>query len=388
MRRKLYPSYIELSKSALKKNINYLKTRINQARFCSVIKGNAYGHGIKYFVPLAEQCGVDYFAVYDASEALEALKYKSKTSDLMIMGMIDNQEIGWALENNIAFSVFDLDRFQSAIRIAQEIGVKARIHLELETGMNRTGFEEEQLSSVIDLYLKNADHIILEGIWTHFAGAESNSNYYRVMNQYEKFMKMKDILKTKQIIPRYYHSACSAAALNYPQTTMDLVRIGIAHYGLWPNRETYIYNTLSSEEDMKSKDPLKFILSWKSCVRGLKNIKLGNFIGYGNGYQAIRDMQVAIIPVGYSHGFSRELSNKAQVLVKGKKVQVVGIINMNCSLIDVTDVKDVRKGDEVVIIGKQGKKKISFASFSEQSNHMNYELLTRLPENIPRIITR
>jgi alanine racemase len=388
MRKTLFPSYIELSKSALKNNISYLKSRINNAKFCSVIKGNAYGHGVKHFVPLAEKCGVDQFAVYDASEALEALKYKSSRSNLMIMGMIDNEEIEWAIKHDISFSVFDLDRFQATIAAAEKTAKKARIHLELETGMHRTGFEEHKLDIVSDLIKENADKLFLEGVWTHFAGPESSANYYRIINQYDKFIKMKKLLSSKHLIPRYYHTACSAAALNYPQTTMDLVRIGIAQYGLWPNMETFIYNTLNFGDELRKNNPLKTILSWKTQIEGLKKIELGSFIGYGNGYQAIRDMVVAIIPIGYSHGFSRDLSNKANVLVNRKKVQVVGIINMNCSLIDVTDLKNIKKGDEVVIIGKQGNKQITFASFSEQSNHMNYELLTRLPENIPRVITR
>ncbi|KQC11993.1 MAG: alanine racemase [Candidatus Cloacimonas sp. SDB] len=388
MRKTFFPSYIELSKSALKNNINYLKSRINNAKFCSVIKGNAYGHGVKHFVPLAEKCGVDQFAVYDASEALEALKYKSSRSNLMIMGMIDNEEIEWAIKHDISFSVFDLDRFQATIAAAEKTAKKARIHLELETGMHRTGFEEHKLDIVSDLIKENADKLFLEGVWTHFAGPESSANYYRIINQYDKFIKMKKLLSSKHLIPRYYHTACSAAALNYPQTTMDLVRIGIAQYGLWPNMETFIYNTLNFGDELRKNNPLKTILSWKTQIEGLKKIELGSFIGYGNGYQATRDMVVAIIPIGYSHGFSRDLSNKANVLVNRKKVQVVGIINMNCSLIDVTDLKNIKKGDEVVIIGKQGNKQITFASFSEQSNHMNYELLTRLPENIPRVITR
>lgn len=388
MRRSLYPSFIELSKSSLKQNISYLRTRIGQARFCSVIKGNAYGHGIKHFVPLAEQCGIDQFAVYDASEALMALQYKSAGSGLMIMGMIDNDEIPWAIENDISFSIFDADRLEASITAAEKVGKKARIHLELETGMNRTGIEEDQINYFAEKVLVNSDRLILEGIWTHYAGSESSSNYFRVMKQYETFQNMKKRLKEKKLIPRYYHTACSAAALNYPQTIMDMARIGIAQYGLWPNTETFIYNTLNSGDELRRQNPLRFILSWKTNIRGLKKVSLGDFIGYGNQYQATRDMVTAIIPIGYSHGFSRELSNKAQVLVRRKKVPVIGLISMNCTLIDVTDVRDVSKGDEVVIIGKQGNKNITFASFSELSNQMNYELLTRLPENIPRIITR
>ena len=228
-------SIIELSRSALQNNIDYLRSRIGgRTRFVSVIKGNAYGHGIKTFLPLAEDCGVHYFAVFDAYEAEKALAVKKPETELMIMGMIPNEELPWAIENSISFYVFEPERLEYAIKHAKKIKKKAKIHIELETGMNRTGFFDHQLNYVIEKVLENSQHLELEGICTHYAGAESIANYLRVTEQIKKYNNLLSIFYQRKVYPKYRHTACSAAALTYPQTIMDIARFGIAQYGFWP----------------------------------------------------------------------------------------------------------------------------------------------------------
>lgn len=380
------PSYIELSRSALKKNLNYLKKRIGkQARYVSVIKGNAYGHGIREFVPLAEECGVDYFAVFDAYEAFLAHSAKRPESQIMIMGMIEDSELDWAIAEDISFFVFEKDRLQNAAKYAKQIGKPARIHLELETGLHRTGFEEIELSWVIEFIRKHYEHLQLEGICTHYAGAESIANYVRVNNQYNKFIELTKMLAERGLEFRHHHTACSAAALTYPYMCMNMVRIGIAQYGFWPGQETRMYNLLS--DDMRfTRDPLKRVLKWKTQVMSTKVVEAAKFLSYGHSYLTSRRTKVAAIPIGYYHGYRRSLSNVGHVLIKGRKAPVVGMVNMNMFLVDISSLPPVHKGDEVVIIGEQGKQAITVASFSDASKLVNYELLTRLPSQIPRYI--
>jgi alanine racemase len=380
------PSYIELSRSALKKNLHYLKKRIGkQARYVSVIKGNAYGHGIREFIPLAEECGVDYFAVFDAYEAFLALSAKRPESQIMIMGMIEDSELEWAIAEDITFFVFEKERLQSAVRYAKQVGKPARIHLELETGLHRTGFEEIELSWVIEFIHKHYEHIQLEGICTHYAGAESIANYVRVNNQYNKFIELTKMLAERGLEFRFHHTACSAAALTYPYMCMNMVRIGIAQYGFWPGEETRMYNLLS--DDMRfTRDPLKRVLKWKTQVMSTKVVEAAQFLSYGHSHLTSRRTKVAAIPIGYYHGYRRSLSNVGHVLIKGRKAPVVGMVNMNMFLVDITSLPPVQKGDEVVIIGEQGKQAITVASFSDASKLVNYELLTRLPAQIPRYI--
>jgi alanine racemase len=378
-------SYIELDRNALHKNVKYLQKRIGRARFCSVIKGDAYGHGLKEFLPLVEECGVDFFAVADANEAEKVIEVKRPETHVMITAMIDDHHLEWAVENDISFFVFDMDRLRGAIRAAKKVGRPARIHLEIETGMNRTGFEEHELDDVAELILTNPDAIRVDGVCTHYAGAESVANYRRIIDQYGLFRKRVKWFAGRDIKPTYRHTACSAAALTYPQTIMDMVRFGIAQYGFWPSKETRMYNLLSDDTKFKV-DPLHQVLSWKSRVMSVKAVGRGKFVGYGTSFLTTNDIRLAVIPVGYFHGFSRSLSNLGHVLIGGYKCRVVGMVNMNMFMVNVTHVPGVKKGDEVVLIGKQGHQHISVASFSEMSSYVNYELLTHLPSNIPRLV--
>ncbi len=375
-------SYIEISKSAYMKNLLFIKEQLgHDVIFSSVVKGNAYGHGIEEFVPLAVECGVKHFSVFSAFEALRIRNVIDKKIPVMIMGYIDNSEIEWAIKNDVEFYVFDRDRFNHTLKIAKKISKPAKIHIEVETGLNRTGFNKKNLSLVIDTLKENNSDVILQGLCTHYAGAESVANYLRIQKQIATFNRINLWLNENGIKPKYLHTACSAAAISYPETRMDMVRIGILQYGYWPTKETFI-NYLGGKK--KKIDPLKRIISWKSRVMSTKEIKTGEFIGYGTTYLATRPMKIAIVPVGYGHGFSRSLSNQGRVLIHGERLSVIGIVNMSLIAVDITNVPGIKKGDEVVIIGKQGELEITVASFAELSNQLNYELLTRLSRNIPR----
>jgi alanine racemase len=164
---------------------------------------------------------------------------------------------------------------------------------------------------------------------------------------------------------------------------MDMVRMGIAQYGFWPSQETYIHQFKKNQA--KDSD-LRRVISWKSCVMTVKEVGPGDFVGYGTSYMANKKLKVAIIPVGYTNGFSRSLSNSGRVLIHGKRVPVIGTVTMNTMSVNVTDIPNVQPGDEVVLVGKQKRLSISIASFSEMSNQLNYQTLARLPNNIPRYL--
>lgn len=382
----LQPSVIELDKGALQNNIQFLKNRANNSvKLSSVIKGNAYGHGISQFLPMAEECGMNHFSVFSANEARLAHKRKTRPdTDIMIMGMIRDDELEWAIENDIEFYLFELDRLDSAIKSAGKVGKKARVHLQIETGMNRTGFEESKWKHVFESVKKHPKEINLEGICTHYAGAESVANYYRIENQDKQ---LKKAIKLAQEILGFLpviHASSSAAYLSQPHMHYDMARVGIAQYGFWPSREIYMHN-MKSLDLKQGEDPLKRVLTWKSEIMNIKWIDSGDFIGYGNVYLAGKKMKIATVPIGYTHGFGRNLTNAGYVLTRGTRAGVVGLVNMNMITINVTHIEEARKGDEVVLIGKQGSDEITVASFGEMTNNLNYEVLVRLPTTIPRI---
>jgi alanine racemase len=385
----LYSSHIELSKSALQKNIKFIKGLIgSDVEFSSVIKGNAYGHGIEQFVPLAEQCGIRHFSVYGSDEAKLALKSRNTSSHICVMGFIANENLEWAIANDISFYVFDTDRLKAAVPAAHNARRPARIHLELETGLNRTGLQGDQLNEAVRIIKENSEYIKVDGVCTHYAGAESINNYARIVKQIEKYNDLCNWLHDQNLNCGLRHTACSAAALSYPQTRNDMVRIGIAQYGFWPSQETRTQYMLDNMKNgyKVTKDPLRRVMTWKSRIMGVKDVGAGGFVGYGTSYLITHDQRIASVPVGYHHGFARSLSNLGWVLVRGKRAPVVGNVNMHSAMVDVSRIKDIQIGDEVVLIGKQNRSEITVGAFSDLTRFLNYEILARLPYNIPRII--
>jgi alanine racemase len=377
-------SIIELNKNAYLNNIHFLRKIFGKkVILSSVVKGNAYGHGLHEFVTMANECGVNHFSVFDVEEAKIITKALASKVTVMIMGYVPDQDMEWVIANNIEFYVFDKSRLSTAVKVAKKLKTKAILHLEIETGMNRTGFNKQELASVIATLKKENQHLIFRGLCTHYAGAESITNYFRVEKQIKKFKEIDDYICNSDIQPEIKHSACSAASMIYPETRMDLVRIGIMQYGLWSSPEVFV-NFLNST---KSKiDPLQRIIAWKSKIMSTKKVNSGEFIGYGTSFLAERKMKIAVVPIGYAHGYSRSLSNQGRVLIQGHRCSVIGSVNMNMMTIDITDINTVKNEDEVVLIGSQKDMTVSVASFSDLSNQLNYELLTRIAKTIPRKI--
>jgi alanine racemase len=380
-----HTSYIEISKSAYQKNIEFLKDEVGpKTEISVVVKGNAYGHGIENIIPLAEENGIRHFSTFSSDEAIRVHQSSKEDSEVMIMGMLGNSDLDEILLKGIGFFVFEFNRLEAAISVAKKLNIKAKIHIEVETGFHRTGFEWSEMEWLIRMLRENQEHLELKGLCTHFAGAESISNHERVIQQIANFRKFKEAFDQVNLYFEKCHTACSAATLSYPETIMDMVRIGIASYGFWPTQETYMLRYASLPDT--NKNPFKRLISWKSTVMNTKTVPEGQFIGYGSSFQAQRNMTIALVPIGYGHGYSRLLSNQGKVLIGGMIVPVVGTVTMNSIAVDVTDLEKIQKGDEVVIIGNQGDKEITIASFGESSQQVNYELLTRLPQDIPRRI--
>ncbi|MDX1629743.1 MAG: alanine racemase, partial [Fulvivirga sp.] len=231
-----------LSKSAVKINHDFIKSVVKSGvKVSAVVKGNAYGHGIEEYIPLAESCGYDHFSVFSADEAYRVKKASLNNSPVLIMGEIDPNDLHWVIENDVHFFAFEISRVSKAIELAKSYDKKAHIHIEFETGFNRTGFNAEELVTLVKLIRDNEDYVSVEGACTHYAGAESVANHVRVLNQIKVFKKLCKWLEGQGIHPKLKHTACSAATIIYPNTQMDMVRVGILQYGFWPSKETLIH---------------------------------------------------------------------------------------------------------------------------------------------------
>ncbi len=376
-------STIEISRAALRNNLSFIHGLLGRDTcLYSVVKGNAYGHGVEVFAPMALDLGVKDFAVYSASEALTLYEAIQGAAGIYILGDVDGEALEWAIAHGIAFNVFERQRLVESARLARLLGTRALIHLEIETGMNRTGFPPEDLPAILKWCAGALDAFEIKGVCTHLAGAESRANAFRVHEQKERFREALQAVNESGLKVELRHAACSAGILNEPDMLLDMARVGILQYGFWPNKETEVRFRKGLAP---GPDPLQRVIRWCSRIMSTTSVEQGHFVGYGTTYFAQEDQRLAVVPVGYAHGYARSLSNAGQVLVRGQVAPVRGIVNMNCITVDITGIEGVEKGDEVVLIGTQGERSVSVSSFGERSDQLNYELLTRLPLSIPRV---
>lgn len=379
-----HSSRIYLKQSVLKANFSFLRKKVGaDVRISSVVKANAYGHCIEIFVPMAEKCGISHFSVASAFEAETVLSVCEPKSKIMIMGILYDEDIPWAIENGIEFYVFNYERLGIALKAAKKVGKPAFIHIEVETGANRTGMNAREFGKTLTFLKKHKEHVVFEGLCTHFGGAESLSNQFKIDTQKKRYKDFLKECRAKKIQPNYRHIASSAAALAMKDTVYDMVRVGVAQYGFWPSPDIY-YLHLQEVGKTADGNALKRIFSWKTDIMDIRAVDAGEFIGYGTAFQATQDMKVAVMPLGYSNGYPRALSNRGQVLIGGKKAPIVGLINMNLFMVDVSHIKDVSVGDEVVLVGRQGNNVINITSFTNFTQLLNNEMLSRLPSAIPR----
>jgi alanine racemase len=377
-------SLITLNEKSVQNNVTFLRKKMGKKVMISaVVKANAYGHGIEQIVPLFEKYGINHYSVFNYHEAIRVFNSLSQSSTIMIMGWISDSEISDAIEKGIEFYIFNTERLLLAIECARGLNKKVCIHLEAETGMNRSGLNEEELAEAIAIIKENKQYVNLAGFCTHLAGAESISNHSRIQKQLKKYHKMLSVLETNYLNPKYKHVANSAAAFVYPKARMDMVRVGIMIYGFWSSTEVFIQYINNKKNKI---DPLNRILGWESQIMSVKELKTGEFIGYGISYLAQTDMKTALIPIGYSSGYSRSLSNKGRVLIRGQRCGIIGVVNMNMIIADITKIPIVKLGDQVVIIGKQDNLEIKVSAFSNISDELNYEVLAHLSGFIKRTV--
>ena len=398
-----YPvSRIEISRKAYRHNLKFIQSLLGKrCLFSSVIKANAYGHQISTFTELAVSEGVKHFSVFNTEEAYQCLNSAKKWNNdqqkpkslpsIMIMGDSEGDGLEWAIANGMEIFMFDFQRLNHAISFAKKMGIKVKIHIEVETGLNRTGFELYDLEKLGVLLNESAEHLEILGLSTHYAGAETIANYYRIQQQYKNYQIAQKMLKASGIKIKRRHVLCSAGIINYPKMKMEMARVGVLQYGFWPTPETKVSFLTQNEDSLSPKDKqghsyIHRLMSWKTTIMAIKDVSQGQFVGYGTSFMADRQMKIATIPVGYGYGYSRSLSNQGAVLVKGKRCQVIGVVNMNVIMVDVSHVPNPEKGDEVILIGEEDGQEISVSSFSDLSNQLNYEMLSRIPADIPRII--
>jgi len=355
---------------AVRENVQNIRNGLTPGtKTCAVIKADGYGHGA---IPIARRLKdlVDFFAVATIDEALN-LRLHNVKLPILILGLVHQSNTISAIRNDIRLTVSDTDYAEKIAEHARYIGKPVRVHIKIDTGMSRIGFAPDERSIDEIEKICRTEGIKAEGIFTHFYNADSG-DLTSTYDQFEKFRWVIDELEKRGITFSIRHCSNSAAATLMPEANMDMVRLGISIYGLYPSE--YVHQIT-----------LKPAMSIISHISMVKEIEPGTSVGYGATFTAERRTAVATVPVGYADGYFRSLSNKGYVLIHGQKAPIIGRICMDQFMVDVTDIAEVRNDDEVVLIGKSGEKEITMEELSELAGSFNYEFACDVGKRVPRV---
>ncbi len=375
--------WVEVSRSALVNNLRSLSARLpRSASVMAVVKANAYGHGLRLAASAALEAGAAWLGVNEASEALELLdEYAEERAGgpaVLVLGAVEPSSLDELLGSGARLVVYSERMLEEIERAARRCGVRARLHIKLETGLNRQGVGERELPRFLERFA-SSDVLLLEGAYSHFADMEDSLDHSWALEQRRRFERMCSVI-AEGGFRVLRHMGCSASALLFPRDEWDIFRVGISFYGLWPSRETRL--SLSSEGEAFELEPA---LSWKCRVVQVKEVAAGEPVGYGRSAVMTTSGRLAVLPVGYYDGYDRALSNCGPVLIGGRRAFVKGRVAMNMIVVDVTHVPNVREGDEAVLIGRQGDGSVSADELASLVGTINYEIVTRINDRLPRI---
>ncbi len=375
-------TWVEIDTAALRHNLHAAQKLVGPTvTVMAVVKSNAYGHGL---AEVARVCASRFtlhapriwFGVDSIDEAL-ILKEKAIKQPIFILGYIPKPRLEEAILYGFRFVLYDADVLTECARIAKKLNKKAFVHVKVETGTYRQGVLNGDARVLARLLKRHAARIVSEGIYTHFADSENTkSTYYKY--QLAEFGRALRIFTEEGISFQYKHASSSAGLLIYPEAHFNMVRLGIALYGMYPSENV--------QSRILNKVRLRPVFTWKTRVAQVKEVPKGATVGYDRTYKAKRARTIAILPVGYWDGCDRRLSNEGITLIRGKRAPVVGNICMNMMMVDVTRIRGARAGDEVVLLGREGEEAIPAEEMARAMGTINYEITTRINPCIPRIL--
>ena len=369
--------YAKIDLDAIASNMERMKSNLKpNTKIIAVIKADGYGHGAVQIAQMLENLEYIWgYAVATLDEAV-VLKAEGMNKPILVLGCVFPDQYMEMLKYNIRMNVYTEEMAEAISQMAAREGMTAYMHIKLDTGMTRLGFDTSEKSVEAIHRISTMKNICMEGIFTHFAKADEADKTF-TQKQIKDFMWMTQRLKEKGVEFQYEHCANSAAIIDVSVAHFDLVRAGISIFGLYP-----------SDEVNKELVKLKPALALKSHVAFVKEIQVGTPISYGGTFVSDKPMTIATIPVGYADGYPRNLSNLGYVLIRGKKAPIVGRVCMDQFMVDVTDIEGVSFGDNVTLIGKDGKETISVEDLSDLSGRFNYEFICDLGKRIPRVYVR
>ncbi len=367
--RSIHTNWVEIDKTALANNVRQLRQLISdEVTLMAVVKADGYGHGAVATSITALANGAQALGVASLAEALE-LREAGIDAPILVLGYTPTYAVRHALRHDITLTLYDLDLARAYNQAAREMGARLRVHIKIDTGLGRMGVLADEAVPFFR-HLTGLPHLDIEGIFTHFSMSDEDPLY--TADQLRAFKSVVNPLRASGFSFKYIHAANSAATLTAKDTHLNMVRVGVALYGLSPSDTVRI--------------PPGFVpvMSWKTVIAQVKTLPPGHPVGYGQTYTTAGYERIAVIPVGYAYGFRRKPHNWGRVLVHGQYAPVVGRVSMEKTCINVTHIPDVAIGDEVVLLGQQGSARISAEDVGERLGTNNYEVVCNVLARVPR----
>ncbi len=363
------PVWAEIDLDALAENVRLLKSRANGAALMAVVKANAYGHGSVAVARAALAAGADRLGVICVDEG-EQLRRAGITAPILVMAHTPTTEAQRLVDLSLTPTVVSGDMALAVARAAGERGIEVPVHLKVDTGLNRYGLSPSDAAD-LGRWLRDLDCIRVEGLFTHFASADDGDKSY-TLEQHRRFLSAAEQLDWVPI----RHVSNTATLLDMPDMSLDMVRPGLGIYGYYPSRQ------------MKRSLPLRPVLSLKSRVVSLTRLAPGETVSYGRTWRASRSSLIGLLMCGYGDGLPIAVSNRGSVLIRGRRVPIVGRVCMDMCMVDLTDVPDVALDDEAVIIGRQGQDEIPADELAELCGTISYDILCGISVRVPRLYLR
>ena len=367
------PAWVEIDLSRLRENLRIIRADLSpRVRIMAVVKDDAYGHGAVEVARIAVEEGVWGFGLSTLEEAL-TLREAGITAPLVLLGERQEEELPWCLKYNLTVCVNRVETVRVLGRLARESRKRIPIHVKLNTGMNRFGVRWDEAMPLFQAILEE-ESLVLEGVMTHFAQSDEADKTFANL-QVARFDEVISKLKAKGIQYGMEHLCNSGGFLDLPHAHRDMVRIGILMYGVYPSAVC------------RRIPGIRPVMSVKARVAGFQNLKPGDSVGYGMRYKATTPRRIAIIPVGYGDGYPRVI-NTGEVLIRGRRVPIVGGVTMDALMVDVTELPEVSMWDEVVLMGEQGNEEISVHEIAKLKGSVSYDVLTSWRLRLKRVCRR
>ncbi len=370
----LRPTWAEIDLAAFRNNFKEIKRKLTKgASLLPVVKADGYGHGMEEIARASLSCGAKLLGVVSIEEGI-LLRERGIRAPILILGSVyPLSNFTHILKYNLTPAICSREASRELSKIARRKKKRVKVHIKIDTGMGRIGVSAENAVDLVKKVIR-LPGIIVEGIFTHLAAADSD--YEFTMEQIGKFQSVIDELKRDNINIKYKHAANSTAVLRYSNAHFNLARPGISLYGLLP------FAGAEKEIDLKP------VMQLKTKIVFVKKVRKGTSISYGRTWKAERDSVIGTLPIGYADGYNRLLSNRGEVLIQGKRIPVVGRVCMDMCMVDVTSLPNVKVGEEVVLIGSQGKERITADEIAELIGTIGYEVVCGISRRVPRIYLR